>query len=101
MLDLDIVVGSQRRDAGRSLEAATADIVQASYQWLEFYRAHVFLVSSWDIFPADRRRTDYPATSVQSTREYSIGEDDQCVSSRWGNMQSPDAKRDKQRVTPL
>ena len=51
MFDLDVVVGSQSRNAGRCLEATTADIVQASYQWLEFYRAHVFLVSSWDIIP--------------------------------------------------
>jgi hypothetical protein len=51
MLDLDVVMGSQRRDASRGLEATAADIVQASYQWLEFYRAHVFFVSFWNINP--------------------------------------------------
>jgi hypothetical protein len=51
MLDLDVVVGAQSRNASRRFEGSTADIVQTSDQWLQLYRAHVFLVSFWGIIP--------------------------------------------------
>ena len=82
MFDLDIVVSAQSRNASRRLEGTTANIVQASDQWLELYRAHGLSRFFQDIFPGGpAERTDYPATSVRSTREYSIADDDQCLSS--------------------
>jgi hypothetical protein len=75
VLDLDIVMASQRRQAGRALEGATADVVEASNQRFQLYCAHVYLVLPLgDHFSANGRSCqwrDYPAASVPSTREYS------------------------------
>jgi len=54
MFDLDVVVGTQSRGAGRRFEGAAADIVQTSDQWFQLYRSHLFLVSSKDVVPGGR-----------------------------------------------
>jgi hypothetical protein len=58
-----------------------ADIVETSDQWFQLYRAHLFLDSPRTSFPVDGRRTDYREPSSHWTREYSSGDDGQCVSS--------------------
>ena len=48
MLDLDIVVGPQGRQACRTLQRSPADVVQPSDQRLQLNRGHELLISSQD-----------------------------------------------------